>query len=278
MQYLKKYAIITMGSLLFALSINLFTLPSKIVSGGISGIATIMFHISGISTGITVGILNIIILFFALKSLGKTFVLDSLAAIIIIPLFLKLTENLPPITNNILLASVFGGALLGVGIGLAFSQGGTTGGTDIVSRISQKRYPHLSIGILMTCTDLTVIFASMIAFGNIDLALYGILSLIVSTAVIDTMLKQLNSAKLVLVITDSGKEIRDGILSEINRGVTTVEATGGFSENPKKLLLCVSKSQQTEKLKNIIRNIDPKAFVIVNESKEILGNGFQYYR
>ena len=278
MQHFKKYAIITLGSLIFALSINLFTLPSKIVSGGISGIATIMYHISGISTGITVGILNIIILFFALKSLGKTFVLDSLAAIIIIPLFLKLTEKLPPITTNILLASIFGGALLGVGIGLAFSQGGTTGGTDIVSRISQKRYPHLSIGILMTCTDLTVIFASMIAFGNIDLALYGILSLIVSTAVIDTMLKQLNSAKLVMVITDSDREIRAGILSEINRGVTTIEATGGFSENPKKLLLCVSKSHQTEKLKNIIQSIDPKAFVIVNESKEILGNGFQYYR
>lgn len=278
MCFLKKYFIILLGSFIFSLSINLFTLPSKIVSGGISGVAIILYHICGISTGITVGILNIIIILFALKSLGKTFVMDSLAAIIMIPLFLRITEQFPPFTENTFLAAVFGGALLGVGIGLAFSQGGTTGGTDIVSRISQKKYPHLSIGILMTIVDFVIIFSSMLAFGNIDLALYGILSLIISTAVIDMMLKKLNSAKLLFIITDSDEKIKMGILSEINRGVTTIEATGGYSENPKKILMCVTKAKQTEKLKTIIKQIDPGAFIIVNESKEILGNGFQYYR
>lgn len=278
MKLLKKYIIIGLGSFLFALSVNLFTLPTKIVSGGISGIATIIYHTAGISTGITVGILNIIIILFALKSLGKGFVIDSLTAIFMIPIFLKITELLPPVTQNPLLASLFGGVLLGCGIGLSFSQGGTTGGTDIVSRISQKKYPHLSIGILMTIVDLIIIGISMIVFQNIDLALYGILSLVISTAVIDYILGKLNSAKLVMIITHSQNKLEQAILSEINRGVTVINATGSFSGDSKKLLLCVVKSKQAEKLKTIVNAFDPNAFVIVNESKEILGNGFQYYR
>lgn len=278
MQFLKKYSIITAGSFLFALSINLFTLPSKIVTGGISGIATIFYHLFGISTGLTVGILNIMILLFAWRILGRAFVLDSLAAIIMIPLFLQLTEQLPPLTENIFLASVYGGVLLGVGIGLSFSQGGTTGGTDIVSRISQKKYPHLSIGILMTIVDLIIIGASIIAFGNIDLALYGILSLVISTAVIDTIISRLNCAKLIFIITDSKINLESHIFTAINRGVTTISGIGGFSGKTKKILLCVAKQNQVEKLKNAVRTLDEKAFIIVNESKEILGNGFQYYR
>lgn len=278
MKHLKKYAIIAAGAFLFSLSVNLFTLPSKIVSGGISGIAIIVYHLSGVSTGLTVGILNAVILLVALKILGKTFVFDSLAAILMIPLFLKLTERLPPFTDNILLASIYGGVLLGVGIGIAFSQGGTTGGTDIVSRISQKKYPHLSIGILMTIVDFMIIGASVFAFGNIDLALYGILSLVISTAIIDMMIGKLNCAKLVFIITKADVSMESPIISSVNRGVTTISAIGGFSGQTKKILLCVAKPKQLEQLKAIVREYDPDAFIIVNESKEILGNGFQYYR
>lgn len=278
MHLFKKYGIITAGSFIFALSINLFTLPSKIVTGGISGVATIFYHLFGISTGLTVGLLNIVILLFAWKILGKHFVLDSLAAIVMIPFFLEFTEHLPPLTENILLAAAYGGVLLGVGIGMAFSQGGTTGGTDIVSRISQKKYPHLSIGILMTIVDLLIIGASIVAFGNIDLALYGILSLVISTAVIDMIISKLNCAKLVFIITDSEIGLETHIFTAVNRGVTTISGVGGFSGKAKKILLCVAKQNQVEKLKNTVRQFDPSAFIIVNESKEIIGNGFQYYR
>ena len=278
MKHFKKYAIIAFGAFLFSLSVNLFTLPSKIVSGGISGIAIIVYHLFRISTVFTVGVLNIIILLVALKTLGKEFVVDSLAAIIMIPLFLQLTEKLSPVTENILLASIYGGVLLGIGIGIAFSQGGTTGGTDIVSRISQKKYPHLSIGILMTIVDLMIIGASVIAFGNIDLALYGILSLVISTAVIDMMLRKLNCAKLIFIITDTDISVESHILTAVNRGVTTISAIGGYSGKTKKILLCVAKPKEVEHLKNTVRKYDSNAFIIVNESKEILGNGFQYYR
>lgn len=278
MQLIKKYSIIALGAFIFSLSVNLFTLPSKIVSGGISGIAIILFHIAGISTGVTVGILDVVLLLFALKFLGKQFVLDSLAAIFMIPVFLEITENLPPVTEDVFIASVFGGVFLGVGIGLAFSQGGTTGGTDIVSRISQKKYPHLSIGILMTIVDLLIIGISVITFGNTDLALYGILCLIISTAVIDMMIGKLNCAKLIFIITNSQTLLESEIIKNVNRGLTALSGTGVFSGEQKKILLCVSKSKEAEHLKQIIKKIDPNAFVIINESKEILGKGFSYYR
>lgn len=278
MQLIKKYSIIALGAFIFSLSVNLFTLPSKIVSGGISGIAIIFYHIAGISTGVTVGILDVVLLLFALKFLGKQFVLDSLAAIFMIPVFLEITENLPPVTEDVFIASVFGGVFLGVGIGLAFSQGGTTGGTDIVSRISQKKYPHLSIGILMTIVDLLIIGISAITFGNTDLALYGILCLIISTAVIDMIIGKLNCAKLIFIITNSQTLLESEIIKNVNRGLTALSGTGVFSGEQKKILLCVSKSKEAEHLKQIIKKTDPNAFVIINESKEILGKGFSYYR
>ena len=275
---LKKYTIIAFGSLLFAISINLFMLPFKLVSGGISGIATILYYLFGISTGISVGVLDLVIILFALKSLGKAFVGDSLVAIILIPLFLGFTERFPPLTDDIFIASTFGGVLLGIGIGLAFSQGGTTGGVDILSRISQKKYPHLSIGILMTILDLLIIGLSVITIGNLDLAFYGILSLVISTTVIDAIISRLNRAKLILAVVTSSSRIEQELLSSINRGVTVLSGIGAYSGEEKKILMCVTKPKQADKFKKMIQSSEPDAFMIVTDSQEILGNGFRYYR
>ncbi len=278
LESLKKYSIIAFGSFLFALSVNLFTLPLKIVSGGIGGVATILYHLFGISTGVTVGILNIIIIIFALKSLGKEFVMDSMIAIILIPLFMAITEKLPPLTDDIFIAALFGGVILGVGIGMAFSQGGTTGGVDILSRMSQKKYPHLSIGILMLILDLVIIGCSIVTIGNVNLAFYGIFSLIVSTTVIDLIIGKLNRAQLILAVVKDSLEIEQAILQSINRGVTTLSAVGAYSKEEKTVLMCAMKPKQAEAFKNTIRKYDPDAFLIVTDSKEILGNGFHYYR
>jgi len=278
LKILKKYSIIALGSLIFAISINLFMLPFKIVSGGLSGIATIFYYLFGISTGITVGILDLVILFFALKSLGKAFVMDSMVAILLIPLFLSFTEKLPPLTNDIFIASVFGGVLLGIGMGLAFSQGGTTGGVDILSRMSQKKYPHLSIGILMTILDLMIIGFSMITIGNLNLAFYGILSLVISTTVIDTIISKLNCAKLILAVVTESSKIEQELLTSVNRGVTVISAVGAYSGETKKVLMCVTKPKQAAQFKTMIRASEPNAFIIVTDSEEILGNGFRYYR
>ncbi len=278
LETVKKYMIIVLGSFLFALSVNVFMLPFKIVSGGLSGIATVFYYLFGISTGITVGISDLLILFFALKILGKKFVMDSMVAIILIPIFLSITEQFPPITDDILIASVFGGVLLGIGIGMAFSQGGTTGGVDILSRISQKKYPHLSIGILMTVLDLIIITFSVITIGNLNLAFYGILSLVISTGVIDAIIARLNRAKLILAIVGNSSNIEKEILTFVNRGVTVINAIGAYSQEEKKILLCVMKPKQAEHFKKMMQISEPNSFMIVTDSAEILGNGFRYYR
>lgn len=278
LKFLKKYLIIAVGSFLFAISVNLFMLPFKIVSGGLSGIATIFYYLFKISTGITVGILDLVILFFALKSLGKSFVLDSMVAIILIPFFLSFTEHLPPLTNDIFIGSVFGGVLLGIGIGLAFSQGGTTGGVDILSRMSQKKYPHLSIGILMTILDLVIIGLSVVTIGNLNLAFYGIISLVISTTVIDAIIKKLNSAKLIFAIVSNSSDIEQEILSFVHRGITVISAVGAYSGEEKKILMCVTKPKQANQFKTMVQTTEPTAFMIITDSSEILGNGFRYYR
>lgn len=278
MKTLKKYIIIALGSFLFSLSVNLFMLPFKIVSGGLSGIATIFYYRFGISTAITVGISDLVILFFAFRSFGKSFVCDSLVAIILIPVFLSFTEHFPPLTDDIFIASVFGGVLLGIGIGMAFSQGGTTGGVDILSRMSQKKYPHLSIGILMTILDLIIIGFSVITIGNLNLAFYGILSLIISTTVIDAIIGKLNQAKLIFAVVTGSSQIEQELLSFVNRGVTVIQAIGAYSGETKKVLMCVTKPKQAIQLKTMIQASEPNAFIIVTDSEEILGNGFRYYR
>ncbi len=278
MKTLKKYIIIALGSFLFSLSVNLFMLPFKIVSGGLSGIATIFYYRFGISTAITVGLSDLIILFFAFRCFGKSFACDSLVAIILIPVFLGFTEHFPPLTDDIFIASLFGGVLLGLGIGMAFSQGGTTGGVDILSRMSQKKYPHLSIGILMTILDLIIIGFSVITIGNLNLAFYGILSLIISTTVIDAIIGKLNQAKLIFAVVTGSSQIEQELLSFVNRGVTVIQAIGAYSGETKKVLMCVTKPKQATQLKAIIQTSEPNAFIIVTDSEEILGNGFRYYR
>ena len=201
-----------------------------------------------------------------------------MVAIILIPLFLSFTERLPPLTNDIFIASLFGGVLLGIGIGMAFSQGGTTGGVDILSRMSQKKYPHLSIGILMTILDLIIIAFSVITIGNLNLAFYGIFSLVISTMVIDAMINRLNCAKLILAVVKSSSTIERDILSFVNRGVTVITAVGAYSGEEKKVLMCVMKPKQADRFKKMIQSSEPNAFMIVTNSTEILGNGFRYYR
>ena len=201
-----------------------------------------------------------------------------MVAIILIPVFLSLTEHFSPLTDDIFIASLFGGVLLGLGIGMAFSQGGTTGGVDILSRMSQKKYPHLSIGILMTLLDLIIIGLSVITIGNLNLAFYGILTLIISTTVIDAIIRKLNQAKLIFAVIAGSSQIEQKLLSFVNRGVTVIQAVGAYSGETKKVLMCVTKPKQAAQLKTMIQASEPNAFIIVTDSEEILGNGFRYYR
>lgn len=277
-KHLKKYAIITFGAIIFSLSVNLFLIPSKIVTGGLSGVATILYHTFGIPAGFVVGGGNIIVCLWALHELGLKFVLNSLYGIFATTFFVSVTSFLPTITNDLFISTVFGGILLGIGVGFTFMQDGTTGGTDIVSRIVQKKQPHLSIGLLMTITDLVIISVSYAVFRDFELSMYGIISLVVSTAVIDGIIGKLNSGVLVYIITKDAELMKRAILDSLERGVTIIEAKGGFSEERKQILMCVMKKKDMENLKKTAKITEENSFVIVTPSKEVFGEGFHYYK
>lgn len=273
-----KYFVILSGAFLFSLSVNLFTLPSKIVTGGVSGIATVLYFLYGWPPGIVMGIMNVLIGLIAYKELGKKFVADSLVGIIAIPVFMELTSYIPVFCYDAMLNSIFGGFLCGIGIGLTFSQGSTTGGTDIVSRISQKRLPALSIGTLLSVIDFFIIFVSYLVFKKIELTMYGIITLFISTWIVDAIITKLNSGVVAYIITTKEKEMKNKIFSELDRGVTVIDAKGGYSNDNKKILMCVMKKKELEKLKKLMETVEEQAFVIVSASTEVQGEGFKYYR
>lgn len=271
-----KYLLISFGGLLYAIGINAFLVPSKIVMGGLGGIATILFHSIGVIPTIVITVGNLILLVIAFLLLGKTFVLDSLFGIFISTFFVSVTEFLPSITQEPLLSSIFGGIIMGSGVGLTFIHNGTTGGTDIVSRIIQHYFPHHSIGSVMTFIDLIIIAVSFLVFKNPELIMYGIISLFIANSVIDGMISHLNSGVLVFIITPNSKKVIKDILNTLGRGVTIIEGQGGFSNEEKHILMCVMKKYDLESLKKFIDN--ENAFMIVTSSKEVIGEGFRYYR
>lgn len=275
---MKRYFYMTTGAFLYALSVNLFLVPSKIVTGGLSGIAAILFHLYSVSAFYTIAVGNILLFIFAWLTLGKKFVFESFYTMLISTLFISLTEALPPIASDTILCAIFGGIILGLGIGLAFISGSTTGGTDILARILQSRHPHFSIGTIMTIIDFVIIAISYLAFGEIELVMYGIISLFVTNAVIDGIIAHLNSGVLVFIISKNSERLKKAIIGSIGRGVTIVQGCGGYSDEKKQILVCVMKKYDLENLKRITDMNEKEAFMIVTEAKSVLGEGFRYYK
>ena len=274
---IKSGAVILLGVLLLSVSISSFCVPNKIVSGGVSGISTVMFYLFNIPVGISYYAINIIFLMLGYKTLGKSFVIKTLICAGLTAVFSDIFANLPPITNNPLLAAVFGGALGGAGIGLTLIENASTGGTDVAARLVQSKIPHLPIGNLLLVVDAAVIAVSFLTFGNVELTLYGILSLAVSSASVDTLINKMNESKLVFVISERGKEIIDGYIKKSNRGATVIDAFGAFTGNKKSMIVCAIKEYELPKFKKCITTIDENAFIVFSQSQQIIGNGFYVY-
>lgn len=277
-QVIKKYLIITFGVALTALGISLFYTPNKIVNGGVSGISTIIFHTLKVPTGLTFFTINAVLLVTAFKILGKEFVADTIYGSLAVSLFIQLFSYIPPFTGDIFLATVFGSVLYGFGIGLTLTQGASTGGTDILSRLAQHFFPQVRIGTLLLIVDSIVIVASLIIFKQINLALYGALSLFISSYSVNWLIQKMNISKLAFVITDKGNEIAQKIVTTSPRGVTLIDATGAYTMTDKKVLICAMKESEAIAFQKKIIDIDSGAFVIFSESQQILGNGFKIYK
>lgn len=266
------------GVMMVAFSISIFYVPNKIVSGGVSGISTIVYYTLGVPTSISYAAINIVLIILGLFVLGKRFIVKSFVCSMLLSGFIEIFSWFPPITENVFLATIFGGALYGFGIGLAFSQNASTGGTDILGRLFQHFFPHMAIGRLLLIIDGIVILASFLVFKEMELILFGITALMVSSFSIDYLIRKLNISKLAFVITDKGEEIAKFLVSTSPRGVTIFDVTGAYSSTKKTMLMCALKEREMPEFQKKIDELDENAFTIFSESQQIVGNGFHVYR
>lgn len=277
MKKAKAYFINLLGVLMAAFGIGMFSVPNKIVSGGVSGISTILYYNFKIPAGVTYYAINIILLIFGARKLSKGFIVRTLVSSGLVSLFIDIFSSLKPITEDIVLASFFGGVIFGLGMGLTLIENSSTGGTDILGRIIQNKYPHIQIGKILMLTDLIIIAFSYLTFKEADTALYGVMSLYVSTSAVDLLMHKLNVSKLVFVISSEGEKIARALVSGSKRGVTVIDAVGAYTMNKKKVLICAMKENEMPTFQKRVGEIDSEAFIVASESQKIFGKGFYVY-
>lgn len=282
----KKYSAITLladilydiaGSILFSIGLNSFAAPKQIAPGGVSGLAVIANALTGVPLGAVTMTVNIPLLLLAWHFLGRKFTLKTLKSVFILSMIMDIAAPLIPVyTGDYILAALLGGVLIGAGLGIIFTRGSTTGGTDIVSRLVQRRFRHVPIGKAMMAVDMVILAASMLVFHNIEAGLYGLICIFTSTRVVDGILFGLNTGKMVLIISAYEKEISRAVLEDLGRGVTFLKAEGAYSGRMRDIVLCAVRPQEYHRLGELVRGIDPNAFVIAAEASEIWGEGFRY--
>lgn len=275
---LKQNFLFLIGPIITAFGISVFYLPNKIVSGGVSGLSTILYHYAQIPPGLSFAVINLVFLLISFKVIGREFVIKTIIGAANISIFVQLFSELPAMTNDVVLASIFGSLLYGFGIGLTFLSGGSTGGTDILSRLLQHFFPQFKIGKLLLVVDTAVILTSLITFGNINLTLWGIVALFLSTFAVDWLIQKLNISKLAFVVTSKGLEISKFLVSTSPRGVTIIDVVGAYTMEKKTTLMCALKENELPEFQRKILEIDDEAFIIFSESQQIVGNGFHVYR
>lgn len=274
----KSILLTILGTMITGFAIGVFLTPNKIVGGGASGISTILYHTFGIEPGISFFAINVLFLLIGFKLLGKTFVLKTLLGVLLLSLFTQIFTLIPIYTQNLILAPIFGGILYGLGIGISFAAGASTGGTDILGRLVQLKMSFVPIGKMLLFIDGIIILISYIVFRDIELILYGIIALFVSSYSIDMVISKLNVSRLAFVISDNGEEIAQKLVSTSPRGVTVIDVKGAYTETEKTMLFCALKESEAEEFQKKILEIDSTAFIVFSESQRIKGNGFYLYK
>ncbi len=276
---LRRYAIITAGCLIYALAFNWCYAPNHIAYGGFTGLAQIICVFQSVlSVGTLVFLMNLPLFFLGWRLLGGRLLTSSLFAMALSSFFIDLLDWLfifPPMDP--LLACIYGGLILGIALGLILGQGASTGGTDLLARLFKLPLPWLPVGKLLLALDLVVIAANALVFQSLDTALYGLVALYLSTTVMDTVLYGLDTAKVAYIITSSPSLVAQALTSQLERGVTILRGEGAWSGQERKVLMCAFKQRQIVRLKQAVKELDPDAFLIVCDAREVLGNGFRRY-
>lgn len=267
------YVQIVLGSVLGAMAYPLFLVPNHVAPGGLTGLAMVFNYLFHLPVGTISLVMNIPLFLIGYRAMGRMFVFRSLAATVLFSVLIDVIP-LPAMTYEPLLGALFGGVLLGAGLGLILRGGATTGGTDMAARMIHNRFQHISVGAILFFIDCCVVAMAGL-FIEAEYALYAFISLYASSKLIDTVMNGLTREKACYVISDEHERVRREIMEKLDRGVTVLSAEGGYSREKRPVILCVLSAQEVGRLKAIVRGADERAFVFISDAHEVLGEGFR---
>lgn len=277
MTTLTDYVVMFVGAVIYAASVNTFTSPNDIAPGGLTGIATMLNHLFSLPIGIMILVLNIPLFIWGAVENGKKFLTKTIVATVFVSVIIDVMAPFSyKYEGDTLLAALFGGLLSGIGLAIIFFRGGTTGGTDIIARNIHKHFPHVSMGTVILAADAVIFVAAAIVYQSIESALYAVITIFVSTKVIDTVIYGVahDNGKLMFIITDKYEELSQAIIEQVGRGVTQLDAHGAYNNDNKKVLMCAVRPSQVHKTKALVNSVDENAFIVVTTANAISGNGF----
>lgn len=269
--------LIIFGSTAYAAGIHCFSAPNDIAPGGVAGVATLLNSATGIDISIWYGLINVPLIIIGFIFLGKKMMIKTFVAVAVTTFMTDYGLFWLPVYENgeKLLAALSGGIFFGLGLGIVYFREGTTGGTDIINKLINKKFPHFSLGAIMLGTDAVVIAASMIVFKSFEAGLYAIIAIFIGSKIMDMILYGSYEGKMLLIFSNRYHEISEYVMVNLNRGVTWLNATGAYSEKNMQVICCAVHKSEYSKIKRKVKEIDPRAFIIISSVGEVLGEGFR---
>ncbi len=273
MDWIKKYLVLIIGSLIYSAGLEIFLVPNNIIDGGIVGISIMASYLTGIPFGVYMLVLNLPFLYLGYKQIGKTFAISTIISIIALSIFSEFLEPVPRITEDYFLAAIFGGIIAGAGVGLVIRQGGSLDGTEITAIILDRK-TSFSVGEVVMFFNLFILGAAGFVFGW-DKAMYSLVAYFIISKMIDVVLKGLDESYAVMIVSDEYEEIADALMHRLGRGVTYLHGQGAYTGDDKQVLYCVVTRLEVVKLKEIALEKDEAAFVTINPVHDIVGGRFK---
>ena len=272
---LRDILLVLSGSAIFSVSVNMFSAPNNIVQGGLTGIGTVANYLLSLPIGTVMLVLNIPLFALALCHLRLKFVVKTVISTVIFTSLIDLGSYvIPPYKGDMLLGCIFCGMLSGAGLALVFLTGATTGGTDIIAMLVRKKKNNISIGNIMLLADLVVILLSYVVYREIESIMYAVIVIYISAKSIDFVLYGREHTKVIFIITAEKEAVLSAILLEVGRGASVLPVTGGYTGKDKSLIFCAAKKMQIREILRLTRTIDPKAFTVICDAGQVVGEGF----
>lgn len=265
----------TIGTLIMAIGIEQFLLPNQLSTGGFSGIGTVVYYITEIPVGTTMLVLNIPLFIIAYFKVGKKFFINAVIGTFLLSYFLNVFQKINSVTDDRILACLYGSTIVGIGTAIVLKANGSTGGTELLANVIRKYNPEMKTGTLMIIFDTLIVIANTIFFKEIEIALYSALAIYIMGKILDIFFEGIDFAKMLLIISPKWEQISDAINKELRRGSTALYGKGMYKKQEKNILLCVMSRAEIREARKIIEEIDSSAFIIITNAREVFGEGFK---